>query len=194
MTAPKTLPELQERQRDHDLNHHHDIYVLSYEDRMNHYVHHFSKYVGRLSRGAPDDKTQAEQLERTIADGLIVAIAAANTLDVSLCEALEREYEDEATDVREWGRQLDSGGGEADTKAIKQWLFKHMAGPTGRMANLIESRDHLETVDTAGTLTECTVEIVAHLLVASTRHDTDPSILVGQRWDELESATTIETI
>lgn len=182
MSGSTTLIDLQKRQREHDRNHHRDIYTLPYPDRMNHYVLHFSKYVGRLSQ----DHLEEEQIEKTLADSFIVAIAAANTLNIDLQAQLETMFGMEADGVEEWTDLLNQSEDDMDLDELKNWWFKQMAGPTGQMANALESLDHMESVDGRQILEENTVEIVANLLIVADSIDSDIVEVLNARWTEIE--------
>lgn len=74
------LLRLQCEQHVHDQRNHSDILSLSKNDRLKHYGLHFSKYVGRLARGADETKSA----ERTVVDTFLVSLSAANTLHQNL--------------------------------------------------------------------------------------------------------------
>lgn len=185
------LLDLQKRQREHDKEHHHDIYTLPYPDRMNHYVLHFSKYVGRLSREYADQDTRMEQLEKTLADSFIVALAAANTLNLDLEVQLEEMFGTGAESLAEWAESLDPAKDPMDSGEVQDWLFQRMASPTGSMSNAMESLDHMEPINTRELLEEETVEIVSDLLIASENLGIDLEALLDDRWTEIEEESIL---
>ena len=186
-----TLLDLQKRQQEHDKEHHRDIFTLPYPDRMNHYVHHFSKYVGRMSRDYADDDMRIEQIEKTLADSFIVGLAAANTLNLDLQSELEGMFGLEADGVAEWGDALNPSDEVMDSEELKEWLFTRMASPAGRMANAMESLDHMEPMNTREVLEEETVEIVSNLLIAAENLGTDLEQILSERWTKIEEESIL---
>jgi hypothetical protein len=180
------LIELQKIQNEHDKHHHPDIYNTSYPDRMNHYVLHFSKYVGRLSEESNSEGEIYEILEKTIADSFIVALAAANTLNLELQEELTNYSDEKVRGVAAWADKMGSTQELDDPIETKNWLFQEMAKPAGEMSNAMESLDHMESIDVRTILEEGTVEIVAHILTAAGCTDIDLEELTNDRWEEIE--------
>ena len=191
MSDSTGLLDLQKRQQEHDQGHHQDIYTLPYPERMNHYVLHFSKYVGRLSRDPADEEMRKEQLEKTLADSFIVALAAANTLNLDLQDELEEMFGLEADGVAEWADELDLADDSMDLEGVRDWLFQRMATPTGRMANAMESLDHMEPMNVRELLEEETVEIVSNLLIAAENLGTDLEELLDDRWTKIEEESIL---
>lgn len=191
MVDSSGLLDLQKRQQEHDKDYHRDIFTLPYPGRMNHYVHHFSKYVGRLSRDYPDEETRTKQLEKTVADSFIVGLAAANTLNLDLQEVLSREFGLNGDDVATMAMELDKEEGKMDFEELQHWLFKEVSTPTGRMADAMESLDHMEPMDTREILEDGTIELVSTLLVASEHLGADIEKLVTDRWSEIEEKSIL---
>lgn len=191
MSKPTGFLDLQKRQQEHDKEHHRDIYTLPYPDRMDHYVLHFSKYVGRLARDYADEETHEAQLEKTLADSFIVSLAAANTLNLDLQAQLEEMFGLNAGGVAEWGRKLDSTDDQMGSEEIQDWLFRRMAIPAGSMSNAMESLDHMEPMNTRELLEEETVEIVSDLLIAAENLESDLEKLVDDRWTEIEEESIL---
>lgn len=180
------LIDLQKRQQEHDRGHHRDIYTLPYPDRMNHYVLHFSKYVGRISRDYGDEERQQEQLEKTLADSFIVGLAAANTLNLDLQEELEEMFGLEESGLAGWAEQLNPADDTMDLDELQDWWFRRMAAPTGRMSNALESLDHMEPINVREILEEETVEIISNLLIVSDSLPSDFQEILDERWTEIE--------
>lgn len=186
------LIELQKRQKEHDENHHYDIHTLPYYERMNHYVLHFSKYVGRLSKDYPTEGRLSEQIHKTTADAFIVTLAAANTLGLNLQAELEGRFgEGVASHFREWQEVADSTGGAMDVEELKDWLLVELADPTGEMANALESTDHMEGINAREILTEGIMEIFTTLIIASNHLNEDIVGLVEHRWETIESESIL---
>jgi NTP pyrophosphatase (non-canonical NTP hydrolase) len=190
MSTPENLLEFQKRQLEHDQQHHQDIYTLPYPERMNHYVLHFSKYVGRLSRDYTDEMRQ-EQLEKTLADSTIVVFAAANTLNLDLETELEEMFGVEATSIEEWGQELNPTDDSMDSGEVQDWLLNRMATPTGRMSNAMESLDHMEPMNVRNILEEETVEILSGLLIAMDNLNIDLGSILDERWEKIEEESIL---
>lgn len=191
MSNSNGLLELQKRQQEHDKGHHRDIYSLSYPGRMNHYVLHFSKYVGRLAQDYTDDDMQREQIQKTLADSFIVALASANTLNLDLQNQLEQMFGLEADTVSEWSEQLDPAESSMNLDEVQDWLFNRMAIPAGRMANAMESLDHMESMPFRDLLEEETVEIVSDILIAAENIEVDLPELLDERWNKIEEESIL---
>lgn len=191
MSDSPGLLNLQKRQQEHDKEHHRDIFTLPYPDRMNHYVHHFSKYVGRLSRDYADEDMRIEHIEMTLADGFIVGLAAANTLNLDLQSELEEMFGLEADGVEEWGEALNPTEDIMDSEELQDWLFERVASPAGRMANAMESLDHMEPMNTRKVLEEETVEIISNLLIAAENLGTNLEQILDDRWTEIEEESIL---
>lgn len=180
------LIDLQKRQKEHDRDHHRDIFTLPYPDRMNHYVLHFSKYVGRLSRDYGDAEQRQNQLEKTLADSFIVGLAAANTLNLNLQEELEEMFGLAETGLDSWAESLNSADDTMELEELQEWWFRRMASPTGRMSNALESLDHMEPINVRDILEEDVVEIISNLLIVSDNLPSDLNKLLDDRWTEIE--------
>jgi hypothetical protein len=191
MSDSTGLLDLQKRQQEHDKGHHRDIFTLPYPDRMNHYVLHFSKYVGRMSRDYADDDMRIQQIEKTLADSFILGLAAANTLNLDLQSELEEMFGLEADSVDEWGEALNPADDVMDSEELQDWLFERMASPAGRMANAMESLDHMEPMNTREVLEEETVEIVSDLLIAAENLGTNLEQILDDRWTEIEDESIL---
>lgn len=191
MTQETGLIDLQNQQVTHDRDHHHDIYTLPHPQRMNHYVLHFSKYVGRLSETHSSEETRQQQLEKTLADSFIVVLASANTLNLDLQEELESTFYVTSSIlselIDEFGRQIDP----EDKYELQQWWFSEYAGPAGEMSNAMESRDHMEPMNVREVFEDQTVEILSILLTVAGNLPVDLEQLLHDRWTEIEEESIL---
>lgn len=183
--AESELAQLQDRQWEHDRDYHHDVHCLSKLDRLNHYVHHYSKYVGRLAHEY-DGERQREVLTKTIADASIVTLAAANTLDLDLQTDLEETFGDSYETIEEWTEVVDNTDSDLDVADTREWLLSRLAIPTGNMADGLESLDHLESVTISEIFDEALVEVLSFLMVASHQINENINALIEERWDTIE--------
>lgn len=183
--AESELAQLQDRQWEHDRDYHQDIHCLSKLDRLNHYVHHYSKYVGRLAH-EHDEERQRAVLTKTIADASIVTLAAANALDLDLQTELEETFGVSHDTIEEWTDVVDNVDSDLDVDDTREWLFSRLAIPTGNMADGLESLDHLEPVTISEIFDEALIEVLSFLMVVSHQIDEDIIDLIEQRWETIE--------
>jgi hypothetical protein len=191
MTEDTGLIDLQKRQYKHDKEHHPDIYNTSYPARMNHYVLHFSKYVGRLSKTHSDEKKLEKKLEKTLADSIIVTLAAANTLNLDLNDEMRERFEVDSNGVNNIAEKLNQSSEVSEMDEVREWLFNRMATPAGQLSDAMESLDHMESMDTRQILENGTVEILADLLIASDKLDANINELLDDRWTEIEEESIL---
>lgn len=182
--------DLQKRQHKHDQEHHQDIFNISYPERMNHYVLHFSKYTGRLSREGLGRKETRDTLRKTIADSVIVALASANTLNMDIGKRLRKDYNINSEELSVVAEELNEAN-LSDEHEISDWLFSRLATPAGNMANAMESLDHMESVNTRQVLEDETVEIMRVLLIAAYNLDVDLAKILDDRWNEIEEESIL---
>jgi NTP pyrophosphatase (non-canonical NTP hydrolase) len=185
------LKELQKYQLQHDKDHHRDIFTLPYLDRMDHYVLHFSKYVGRLSPGYETSLERRENIEKTLADAFIVVLAAANTLNLDLQEQLETRYGQNVGQVCEWTNALSSESESMSEEDVQDWLFMRLATPAGHMSNVMESFDHMERGLDFKEFDEELIEIAGLILTAAGHIEVSLKDLVEDRWDEIERSSVL---
>jgi hypothetical protein len=117
MFSSADLLRLQQEQHRHDCRNHADIHSLHKTERLKHYGLHFCKYVGRLARGAEEQKS----VERTLTDTFLVCLSAANTLHQNLSTVGDTAARRETND-----------------------LVYSLADAAGRFADACEKIDHLE--------------------------------------------------
>lgn len=184
MATPE-LRELQDRQWEHDRDYHHDIHSMEKLSRLNHYVHHFSKYVGRLAQEHDEDR-QEEVLKKTIADAAIVSLATANTMEIDFQGELEETFGVSQETVTDWTDLVDNTGKSMDVSEVREWLFTRLAIPTGKLADGLESLDHMESINLSEIFDENLVEILSFLMVASNQLEEGLPSLIEDRWETLE--------
>jgi hypothetical protein len=138
--AERVLLPLQHLQLVHDRLAHADILSFDLQKRLKHMVLHFFKYAGRMeeARGAGD----RELLRSTLVDALIICMASANALNVSLGQHIDASGRVDDLDVL--ARELAGRISHTDPfdLAIRQFLLLG-----GRMAKAVESLDHTEAGD-----------------------------------------------
>lgn len=161
----KEVHGLQHEQLNHDRRQHADILYLPLDRRIAHYVLHLSKYAGR----AIEQMEGAENLEKTLVDTCIIALAIANALRIDL------------------STEFTNGFGEREFKGgTSQQFGVHLAVVVGRMSKACEALDHLELFDSRGEL-ERGARLVANACSAAARAwKIDLEERVRVRWRGIE--------
>lgn len=139
------LAKLQQEQYLHDCRNHQEVLCLHKNDRLKHYGLHFSKYVGRIARGALEPKS----FERTLVDVFLVSLSSSNTLQHDLTKAAIR--------LVDFSRVNDS--------------FAIFADATGRYADACEKIDHLESF--MPIISQANIDIVSWALSMTNSLDFD---------------------
>lgn len=127
------LDQLQWEQFEHDEKYHREIARLTVQDRLKHMALHFSKYAGEIFAVPSEDKYC-----RLVTDTLIIAISAANTLNIRIADIVEQI---ETRDVREFDRQLVVAAGRMATACekldhLEDFPFRpHIAGEVAKIIN-----------------------------------------------------------
>lgn len=183
MAADEIMRSLQREQQEHDKLYHREIFYLPYPSRMRHLVLHFAKYAGRISGSSVDDKD--EVFRRTLADTFIVALSAADMLNMKLFALLAPARRAPLPGLSDLGSLL-MGGGAATEPSNVDWLFRRLAEEGGKMAKACESLDHMEAFDYRGTLTGSTLEIIRCCLISAHLSGLDLESLTRRRWKEIE--------
>lgn len=191
MSESVDLIDLQKRQHHHDREHHQDIFNTSYPERMNHYILHFSKYTGRLSNQYSTEADLTKHLEKTLADSFIVALAAANTLNIDIHNQLHQRQEINGKTPETVAEELNQVDGISSLEEIREWFFNGIAVPAGEMANAMESLDHMEAMSVRPVLEEEIMNIIEYLLIASDLMRVDLVSLLEERWNEIEEESIL---
>ncbi len=150
---------MQRAQYRHDKRNHCDIANLHKGERLKHYGLHFCKYVGRLARGAEEEKTT----QRTLVDMTLVSLSAANTLSQKLGECLN------ATPLL--SHQIDP--------------LRTLADATGRFADACEKFDHLE--DVTSIARDANADVFRWVVDYAGKHDIDLREGIASRRNELSN-------
>jgi hypothetical protein len=152
------LQRIQREQFRHDERNHRDILCLPKPDRLKHYGLHYAKYVGRLARGAAEEKST----EQTLIDAILVALSAANTLLQDLSKA------DLSSEATGW-QQVDP--------------LRIFADATGRFADACEKIDHFE--DNHALALDANIDVVRWLFKTADDQKLDIHGAVQRRRAEL---------
>lgn len=124
---------LQRVQQAHDEVAHRDILSFNLHKRLKHMVLHFYKYAGNIevARGSSD----VVMLSRVLIDALIICMASANALNLSLDRDLDSQGDLDVI-ARQQAQKL---AHDPFSEAISQLV---LIG--GQMAKTVESLDHME--------------------------------------------------
>jgi hypothetical protein len=158
MFGADELLRMQREQFRHDERNHKDILCLSKPDRLKHYGLHYAKYVGRLARGAAEEKSD----EQTLIDAILVSLSAANTLlqDLSKADLLSKSLSSDQIDP-----------------------LRVFADAMGRFADACEKIDHFE--DNHALALRANVDVVRWLLNAVAERNIDVHGAIKKRRGEL---------
>lgn len=169
------LRQLQLAQYHHDQTAHQDILGLAVPRRITHFILHFSKYLGLLAKSSRKKHGQLPQ--RVIADSLIIALAAANAMNVDLQNRLSGYASDNPISIKS----------SDDTDLI----LSYYAELVGEMAKACEALDHLENFPSREVLERnivFLVPVIGHLAdIVGGDLITD----VKNRWKEIEQKPSV---
>lgn len=148
------LMRLQRAQQAHDEVAHRDILSFNLHTRLKHMVLHFFKYAGNIetARASGDLAT----LQRVLVDALIICLASANGLNLSLEKALGGDTGLESLDPSSATSGLDDPFRSAVSKLV-------LLG--GQMAKAMESLDHMEAGDPRATMNALVPQLTAEVLM-----------------------------
>jgi len=140
-----SIKSLQKHQNKHDENYHADISSRSTQDRMKHLTFHFAKYVGDVIALNPDWYKEIQidksKFEKILVDTFIIALSAANTLNMNL----EVIFANEITKYPTFNDTFQLSSGYIQSTFNDRWYFATRLGMyTGKMAKQCEALDHLE--------------------------------------------------
>jgi hypothetical protein len=162
-SAENILLPFQKLQQAHDEVAHRDILSFDLYKRLKHMVLHFYKYAGRIETARSTGDVQ--QLRRTLIDTLIICMASANAMNLSLGESITTvaEVNDLDSLAQELGKKIQCT--DLSAEAVRTLVVLG-----GQMAKAIESADHMERGDPRATmeglvaqLTTVVLGILGHL-------------------------------
>lgn len=160
--AEEVLLPLQRLQQQHDEVAHRDILSFDLYKRLKHMVLHFYKYAGHVeaARQARDDIA----LRRVLVDSLIICMASANALNLSLGAQIEEQAEFLDIDALANAVAKHVRVGDAYEDALR-----HLVLIGGRMAKAIESSDHMEDGNPRSEMTRLVPELAIAMLAVCAR-------------------------
>lgn len=135
--AERILLPLQRLQQAHDELAHRDILSFDLYKRLKHMVLHFYKYAGKVEEARI--RADRDALRRTLVDALIICVASANALNLSLGQAIDTVAETDDLDSLAQALSKKYRPSNLFEDAVQQLI---LIG--GRMAKTIESSDHME--------------------------------------------------
>lgn len=163
-TAADELLRIQREQLDHDEYYHREIARLDTTRRITHLTLHFSKYVGYLAEIC-DDGHSSHTIQHVLTDTFIIAVSAANTLNVRISDCLGAEV-CERVPLAELGQHLQQLSGLSNGPIVQHLLIS-LSKSTGRMAKACEGLDHVESQNFRENLVDGLSETLKAVLVAA---------------------------
>lgn len=161
ITLHRSLRDLQASQLEHDRRAHKQVLCWPFPRRVMHFALHFAKYQATLLATEPIRDSAIRR--RVLTDSFIIAMAAANTLDIELVT------------------------GNAEAVDSHELLISYVVA-TGKMAKACEAMDHEEPFDYRSAL-ETSVATLASLTGALARLERiDLVASTRERWLEVEEA------
>jgi hypothetical protein len=144
MSLLNQLEEIQWKQLRHDENYHKEIWLLTVQQRITHMTLHLSKYGSKLIRAAFSQEIST--IQKNAVDALIIVFSSANIFNAIIPRfALsERELSEE---------NITSLAAHSfhtyKFKNLPQQVFLalEVSDCTGRLCKVVESLDHLETLN-----------------------------------------------
>lgn len=137
--------------------------------RLTHFTLHFSKYVGSLAKAYRERDNVLKH--RVITDSFIIALAAANAMNVDL----ERQ-------ITSGVAKIDAGGGIRSCES----LVMLYAEVVGEMAKACEALDHLEDYPYRSVLERSVVLVTQIIVRLAALEEIDLSATTVERWKSVE--------
>ena len=180
MYKPITYIQMQQLQAQHDTKYHQDIAVLDTQSRLRHLTLHFGKYSGRLARARDlEEGKLRSQLEKTLTDTFIIALSAANVLNLNLDEIMKKNV----------GSSLISEYPTDSITSLEKIREKTMYGLVigqSDLAKALESMDHVEEGTHRTILESGVIEITKTVLKGSKMMKMDLVNETLSRWEYVE--------
>ena len=173
------LLDLQRAQYRHDEVAHRDIQCLLLPRRLTHFTLHFAKYQGRLAEAVSE--SDIPLLKRLTTDSLIIALAAANSMNLDL--------EQRVAESRPGNR---TGSRARELRETRLSFLLEYAAIVGDMAKACEVQDHLENYPSRDVLERSTAEMVELCLRIAECEQFDLVASVSKRWIEVEAKSVLK--
>lgn len=161
MSLLSQLEEIQWKQLQHDETYHKDIWLLTVQQRITHMVLHLSKYSSKLTIAA--FKEDSEVLQKTVIDALIIVFSSSNIFNKLLCEIALSPLEADATEINKLAEYLYKSQ-KFDHFNPATSLSLSVLEQTGKMCKVVESLDHLESVEFRGSIIDSLISLFRNLL------------------------------
>lgn len=156
-SAEDILLPLQRLQLHHDELAHRDILSFDLYKRLKHMVLHFYKYAGKIEQARVDRDIEA--LRATLLDVVIICMASANAMNVSLGEAIGGQAESKDLDALAHVMARPGSATDLYGEALRPLVIVG-----GRMAKAIESADHMEDGNPRAAMASLVPELMAATL------------------------------
>ena len=177
-SAEAVLLPVQRKQYEHDLRAHRDILHLDTQTRIKHMTLHFLKYAGKIAVCA--ESGDQGSLRAVIADTIIICLATANSLNVSLADGIPER----ADNLDHLCKIL---GAEIALDHVFEKALSELVKIAGRMAKAIESMDHLELGNPRSDLESLIKKLASAMLGVAGCLQMTLEADIQQRWDAVEA-------
>lgn len=167
----RNLRSLQRAQYRHDQVAHQDIAGLPVPQRVTHFTLHFSKYVGGIAKALRENDQSS--LRRLITDSFVIALAAANAMNVDLQRRMEEGML--AHEIR-----------GLETENDRASLLLRYAEVVGTMSKASEALDHMEDFPSRKIQEAGVVLILAIIRLFADVIGLDLSSAAKDRWKAIE--------
>ena len=177
-SAESILLPLQVEQLEHDQLAHSDILNLDTQTRLKHMGLHFLKYAGKVVFAREREDQIA--LAAVITDTLIICLATANALNVSVGGGLDIRAEN----LQDLCTRINTSSSKFN---VFDAALVDLATIGGGMAKAIESTDHLEKGNPREFLEEAIVQLTVAMLGVAGRLQLQLPDAIRKRWRGVES-------
>lgn len=168
MRSPKTFFELQIMQKEHDAKNHSDIHTLPLFGKINHYVLHYAKYAGRLTRKRSDEET-IKELKRTLVDAFLITLSASNALNVDLDYEIRKKLGKITEDIRDYIEDSK----KITSDQLRIYSRDVLVISNAAMADTMEKRDHFDDKESRLILVESLCKTMVMILFGAHHLDFD---------------------
>lgn len=167
------LQQLQVGQHNHDVAAHQDILYSLAPKKLTHFTLHFAKYQGAISLAMKSGNT--DSLHRALIDSMIIALAAANAMNLDLSGR-----------VREKLKEVSADQSEIEVDKLRHDLLLDYVEIVARKAKACEVIDHLEDYPSRPVLERSVVELVILLDRFAQCEQLDLLAAISERWARVE--------
>lgn len=179
-----TLQALQRLQSEHDNIAHKDILSFDLYKRLKHMVLHFYKYAGKIQEAS--EVNDMILLRKTLIDTLIICLASANALKLSLNSIILVDQKTKSLDELCKILAKDVSNQDIFASSIRDFL---LIG--GRMAKVMESSDHMEDGNPRAEMRLLVPKLTTSVMASLGHLDGGVETHIRRRFSDIEEQWTI---